>query len=621
MLSLSEKAEQSLRMVREAKELSYDTETSGLDWRRNFPVGWVIGSTPQDVVYIPTRHGGGGNLPDLTGKMHVPETATSPYEPHSYEIELAKAFKYRNDNNVGVTIGHHLKFDCHASANVGIMLGRNLTCTQNNQALIDEYSKGFSLEACALAHGVTAKKGDELYQHMSNMFGCLPNRKSMAHFWEVAGDDPIAVDYAVGDGITTLELYWAQMKEIHKQELEQVQGLENELIWTLFRMERRGIRVDMDYLPKLKAQIDDEVAKAFELLPEGFNVRSGPQTKAYVEQFIDDSPTTEKGNPSFTEKWLKTFPEGRNIVTVRKWSNLANSFVTPLIEKHVFKGRVNANLTQLKGEGGGTPARLACSAPNLQAIPKHDKALAKMFRKTLIADEGMVFYEADYSQCEPRLFAHYSEEPVLVEGYSVAPFKDVHTVVAEMFQADRNTTAKRMNMGMFTGMYPKAFAGHMGVSLTEATIMWNKWFATFPAIRGFQDLAKNVIQQRQYVKTLLGRRGRLESNKFAYKAVSKIIQGGNADIIKWKMLEIDKYFEAEGDVSHLLMTVHDSFLWQAPNTDAGRVQSNKVQKIMLDVQSEPFNLRVPFTVDFDEGKNWCEASFGPEDDVMGQGDL
>ena len=68
-IDLGDNAEKTLRMVREAKEISYDTEGTGLDWRFHKPVGYVVGASSGnrtvsqgDVVYVPVRHGGGGNL-------------------------------------------------------------------------------------------------------------------------------------------------------------------------------------------------------------------------------------------------------------------------------------------------------------------------------------------------------------------------------------------------------------------------------------------------------------------------------------------------------------------------------------------------------------------------------
>lgn len=225
----------------------------------------------------------------------------------------------------------------------------------------------------------------------------------------------------------------------------------------------------------------------------------------------------------------------------------------------------------------------------------------------------MDFWEADYSQCEPRLFAHYSQEPRLLEGYNSKPPEDMHAVVAKMFNVERDPTAKRMNMGILTGMQPKSFAGHMGWDIQKATEMHQEWFKNFPSIANFQTQAKLAFLHRGYVKTILGRRCRLEDRQYAYRATSRIIQGGNADIIKLKILEADEWLEREGDQAELLMTVHDSINWQAPTGPLGEEMSMTLMKIFCDVRSEPINLRVPFVMDVGHGRNWAEATYGVEE--------
>lgn len=611
-MSAAEKAEIAIRLVRECKEIAYDTETSGVDWKRNFPIGYVV-TNDEHSVYVPVRHGGGGNLPDKN--VRVPETATDPIVQHKFEKELAKAFDERRRLG-NMTVGHNMKFDCHASANGGIMLGRRIICTQNRETLLDEYARRYSLEDSAERRKVAAKKSTQMYEHLSNVFGCPNDKKSMEHFWELSGDDPIAVEYAEGDGVTTLQLFRAQQPLIEEEDLQQIDNLESRLIWTLFRMERRGIKVDEGYLQATLEEIKIEVDRALEQLPHGFNPRSPKAVQKWVEEAgRTDWPTTDLGNPSFTEKFLKSFPEGKLIVDLRKWTNLKNSFILPLIEEHVFKGRVHSNLNQLKTDDLGTAARLSSSSPNMQAIPKHDKQLAPKFRRGFVADnEDMDFVEADLSQCEPRLFGHYSKDKRLVEGYSQEPFKDVHTIVAEMLHVDRGTVGKRMNMGIFTGMQIPTFSQHMGLPLEQAGDMWRAWYDLFPGVRDFQDTAIRVMRQRGYIRTLLGRRGRLDNPRFAYKAVSKIIQGGNADIIKWGLVEIDEELERLNDEAYLQMSVHDANVWQSPKGARGQEINEWVVNKMCDVQGPPFNLRVPFTADFGKGRNWKESSFGPDED-------
>lgn len=616
-IDLSENAERALRMVREAKEVVYDTETSGLDWRYNHPIGYVVGAAsgnqsivPGDVVYVPVRHGGGGNLPGAPALT----SPTDGFQLHPFEEALAKAFEDRNSTiGMGRTIGHNMKFDVHMSANAGIRLGRMLACTQNMAAMADEYAKKYGLEVVANRYGVTAKKAEEMYSHLACLLNLPPKRDAMEHFWRTSGTDPVAYDYATGDGVSTMEVYWKLRDKLIEDEMGVVMDLENDLIWTVFRMERRGIAVDIGAAEELRLATEARISKLMEALPVGFNTRSPVQMKALMEQHgHTDWPLTEKGAPSFTEKFLKTNEIGRTIVEIRQASNLIASFVNPLVERHVYKGRVHATLNQLKNDDKGTiSGRFSCSDPNLQQVPKRNKELAKPFRRLFVVDgPEWVFWERDFSQCEPRLFAHYSQDPNLLAGYNAEPFVDAHQTVANLLNVERDPTAKRMNMGIFTGMQPKTFSGHMGWDINKATKAWNAWFEAFPGVRAFQDKAKARLKSRGYVYTLLGRRCRLEEPRFAYVGTSKIIQGSNADIVKYKLLEADRLCEDNGDIVQVNMTVHDSFNGQFQDTPEARKLFEEMVTQMAEVQNEPFNLSVPFVLEGTEGRNWAEATYG-----------
>ena len=167
-----------------------------------------------------------------------------------------------------------------------------------------------------------------------------------------------------------------------------------------------------------------------------------------------------------------------------------------------------------------------------------------------------------------------------------------------------------MNMGILTGMQPRTFAAHMEWPLDKATEAHVAWFRAFPGIRDFQSGAKKAILARGYVRTLCGRRCNLDRPDFAYKATSKIIQGGQADMMKYKLVEIDEYFESLGDVAQLLLSIHDSVIFQAPIGSVGDEIRARVVEILEDVRGPPFNLRVPFVAEGGTGPDWATATYG-----------
>jgi DNA polymerase I len=107
---------------------------------------------------------------------------------------------------------------------------------------------------------------------------------------------------------------------------------------------------------------------------------------------------------------------------------------------------------------------------------------------------------------------------------------------------------------------------------------------------------------------LLGRRCRLRDNSMNYVAVNRILQGGNADIIKWKMVQIDEYLRGEGRPVRMLANVHDAIDYEFPES-ARHVYTNCL-KIMEDFSYGPFALNIPMKVDAGEGANWAVATYG-----------
>ena len=108
---------------------------------------------------------------------------------------------------------------------------------------------------------MTAKKGAVLYEHIANIFGCAADRKSMAHFWDLPGNDPVAVEYAIGDGVSTLELYHKQLAQIEDEELQQIfdavrmvhETLHGEGVVRLVTNMKLGTRTDKE--PSLAAKL------------------------------------------------------------------------------------------------------------------------------------------------------------------------------------------------------------------------------------------------------------------------------------------------------------------------------------------------------------------------------
>lgn len=577
----------------ESKLVVFDTETTGVDWKKDKVIGYVLcwGPSNKDVAYYPVRHEGGGNV-----------------DVDQVESWLSKLFK-RPDLRV---INHSIKFDLHMAANHGIKIMGPVECTQVNAALIDENVGYFNLDACAKRLDIPQKKGNELYKWLASTLGGGPDRKSqMGNLFKVAGNHPLVMEYAMGDGTTTWHLRNRQVVDIEAQNLNLVWGVECRVTKTLFNMERVGIRIDEGELVMLRKKLEKMGHEALKVLPKDLNVRSSSQIRElYKREGITAFKTTDKGNPSFTEKWLSTNELGQKIVLVRKITNIINTFIDPMLEIHIYKGRVHTNFNQLKQDEYGTvTGRLSSSDPNLQQIPKRDKKLAPLFRRVFLPEKGHKWSSNDYSQQEYRIFAEYLGSKALMNGYLANPPIDMHTNIAKMLNVERDPTAKRMNFGLINGMGAPSLAEFLNISLIEAKRYWEMYDRMVPEAKKFLKSAEYWARQRGWVRTKLFRRRRFPDKRFAHKAGNNIVQGTAADMTKLKMVEIDEFFrETLGAGSRLLLQVHDELSWSvAPGEE--HLDEKSIKMMQSFGEKDLITMILPMPVDHNLGRNWSEATF------------
>lgn len=609
-----------LDRLRTAPLVVYDAETDGLDWRVKRIVGHVFtfGSAPRDTYYIPVRHGAdylAGNIIDHPDKCN-----------HPFEVALNEISSTRRDLH---WVGHNFIFDLMFLFGHGVTVVGTVEDTQVNDTLLDEHAASHSLEASCQHAGTTEKKGAELYKYLAQKFGGAPERKQMGNFYKLWGRDPMGFDYAAGDGTATWDLYQAQILACRADtfddgegNLEPIRILESKVTRVVYRMMKRGIKVDVRRLYEVISIVEDKLAEAYKALPKDINVNSPGQVKRFMEdQGMSGWPLTEKGNPSFDEEWLKTNAPGRAVLVVRKYAHLLSGFLLPLRDTHLFNGRVHATFHQMANDEFGTiTGRFSCSGPNLQQVHKRNKEMGKLFRSIFIPDDGLDWIDPDLSQCEPRLLAHYSGSKVLISGYTSSPPVDAHQAVATAASIDRES-GKRLNQTIITGGGKAKLVAMLGESGAE---IYDAYFRAMPEVKKLQRRASDKMVARGYVISLLGRKSRLKDSSKGYLAINRLLQCGNADIIKQAMVRIDEEFEAAGDVTALLNTVHDALGMQGNMSDP--VHYSLIMRAMHhmtdygpDESRYSTFLTVPMAADYGIGKNWAEATYPDEKLTYGEG--
>lgn len=603
-----------------------DVETSGLDWRVNAIVGYVVtfSAHPADSYYVPFRHAGNANVGGREG-LRSPTEWNGKLAPG--EDDLLKAL----DRQDTLMFGHNLAFDLRFMGRAGFKFRPRFEDTMINEPLIDEYARSYSLEACGNKYQVQAKKGRELYAYMADRLNLPNDKKIMGSFWRLPGDDRMAVEYACGDGTTTWQVRDAQMLEIQAQELERVHAVESRLIPVLARMMLRGVKVDEERLGWLIGHVDSEVEKLKNEFPSGFNALSPKDVQAWMENHghtdwprTAPSKTRPQGSPSFTSHWLEGHGAGRKIIKLRKWENLNATFCLPLRDRHLFKGRVHTTFHQLRNDEYGTvTGRLSSSEPNAQQVPKHDEELGRLYRSVFVPDYGM-WGERDYSQIEPRLMAWYTRARVFLDDYRNNPKADSHTAVARQMRPDwekmtkeeqkayRNATAKRANQTVITGGGKNALMHKYKMGQREAEELLSRYFRTVPELKPFQKKAARLFRERGFVRDVLGRRAHLLDPNKDYTAMNRLLQMSNASILKYKMCVVDDYLRSEGVQVEMLLNCHDALSFQFALDGKSRRAYDESRRLMEDFESDDTLIKfdLPMKVDEGNGPNWSIATYG-----------
>jgi DNA polymerase I-like protein with 3'-5' exonuclease and polymerase domains len=395
-------------------------------------------------------------------------------------------------------------------------------------------------------------------------------------------------------------------------------------------MRFKGVRVDVERAYQMKKEFNNAEKELLHKIKGETNIDAQIWAARSIANVFDvlkiEYPRTEKtGAPSFTKNFLQEHehPVVRMIAQAREINKAHTTFIDSIL-KYEHKGRIHAEINQLRNAGGGTvTGRFSYQNPNLQQIPARNKDLGPKIRSLFIPEEGHTWGCFDYSQQEPRLVVHYAALYKLpsvydvVDAYTNDSSADFHQTVADMADIPRSQ-AKTINLGLFYGMGKGKLQAELGVTKEKAAELFNTYHSRVPFVKQLMDKASNRAQDRGQIRTLLGRLCRFhlwEPNSFGmhkamthedalrehgpgikraytYKALNKLIQGSAADMTKKAMLELYK----EGIIPHI--QIHDEL-------DIS-VENEEHAKKIVDVMENAVTLEVPNKVDYEYGDNWGE---------------
>ena len=597
--------------LRKYDEIAVDLETRDPDLKSKgsgsiIGNGEVVGiavAVPGRKFYFPIAHGAGPNM------------------------DKKKTLNWFQDvlASDAVKIFHNAMYDVCWIKSMGLKINGQIVDTMIAASLIDENRFRFDLNSLSwdyLGHG----KNEAALNEEAKSRGLDPK----ADMWQLPA--MYVGSYAEKDAELTLELWQIFKKELLHQDIESIFELETDLFPCLVDMRFLGVRVDVERAHTLKKQLTLQEEKLLHQIKKETGVEVQLMAARSVAKVFDKlgltyERTAKSQSPSFTKNFISNHehPVVRMIAKAREVNKAHTTFIDTIV-KHEHKGRIHADINQIRSDQGGTvTGRFSYSNPNLQQLPARNKDLGPMIRSIFIPEEGHTWGCFDYSQQEPRLVVHYASLHKfpsvndVIDNYENDTSTDFHQVVADMAKIPRSQ-AKVINLGLFYGMGKAKLQAELGVSKDKAAELFDQYHAKVPFVKQLMNSASNRAQERGQIRTLLGRLCRFhlwEPNQFGmhkalpheealqehgpgirraytYKSLNKLIQGSAADMTKKAMLDLYK----AGIVAHI--QIHDELCVS--------VKDKEHAQQIVEVMENAVTLEVPNKVDYESGKTWGEIN-------------
>lgn len=576
------------------EQISFDTETTGIDANNALLVGMSFSIEPHSGWYVP--------LP--------PDNAV---EAKTILARFAGLFADENKT----WVGHNIKYDLLMLKWYDIEIKGKLFDTMLAHYMIEPDGK-------SNMDWLSAKYLNYEPIHIEELIG--KKGKGQGTMRDVELEK--IKEYAVEDADITLQFKAIFEPEMKKLEVEEVfYKADNPLVPVLVDMEFEGVRIDMNFLNDYSKILDKEAReheeKVYEIAGSRFNLGSPKQLGEVLFDGLKLDPSAKKTKTGqyatgedVLSKMAKKHPIADHIMAYREYTKLKSTYVDALpLLTNPKTGRVHTNYAQSIAVTG----RLSSNNPNLQNIPIRTERGREIRKAFIPRDADHILISADYSQIELRIVAAISGDPIMCEAF--LQNKDVHIATAsKVFKVPEAEVTKEMryksksvNFGIIYGQSSFGLAENLAISRSEAKEIIDNYKQEFSGITKYMDAMINFAREHGYVQTVLGRKRWLRdinSSNFTVRgyaernAINSPIQGTAADMIKLAMVKIHRAFKENRFQSKMILQVHDELVF-----DVVKEEAERVKPVILDCMQSAMVLPngIPILAEVGEGENWLEA--------------
>jgi len=410
-----------------------------------------------------------------------------------------------------------------------------------------------------------------------------------------------AVDYSAGDADDTMTIYPILKRRIHEMELDAVYQLDLAVVPMIDRMMQVGFGADREYFQQLGRSLTAEMTRVLDQIEARVGARINPNSSLQVASLLFDKmglpvqQYTATKQPSTADEVIETLrlvsddPVLGMISDYRELSKMRGTYADKLWRWLGSDQRIHPLLRITRVPSG----RLACSEPNLMAIPVRSQRLldgvplGKAVRNGFRAKPGMVLGSWDLDQIEMRVLADRSQDPRLVQVFHAG--EDIHQKTASlvfdlpMEQVAKGTwqrdSAKNCGFGIVYGITDRGLQLQLKLrgidrSAEDCQAMIDAYLVkAYPGVRSLMEDKKAEVRRYGFARTMLGRlrylpgihsdnqRLRSEAERIA---LNHDIQGTAQEIIKLAMVgiwtRVIPAMHAAGYYCEPILQIHDELI-------------------------------------------------------------
>lgn len=555
-----------------------DTETTGLsiygnaERKQDRVIGIAI-DTGSEAYYFPFRHRE-GNLPleclEFFRSYLSNDNRTYGGWNYSYDLHMM-AFD-------GISIAPHFE-----DAMLGIHLLNENEETFKLKPLSDKYNVGSGSLQESILEDKVYNKCQELGLECSRSARAANNVKSMMYVLPPADVEPYACDdVRLTRGM--LDLIRPALKYHHLYDIwQQV----NYYSYIVTLMEHRGMQIDSEVIRRYQTEAEEHTKNVLDRLYKKAGFELNPNSPKKVATFLGVKSTAAEQLQILIDAGGEDAEKAKLIQEARGWKSVDSRYYTPYLNLMDKNNVLHCSLNLI----GTYTGRLSCSNPNLQAVAKATEVFK--VKDVFVAREGMTLIQADYKQAEMRLVTHYTKDKTMRD--LIESDADLHSATAEMLGIPRNA-AKRINFSVIYGIGAKKLSENLRVDFETGRDYLERYHQLYPGFRKLMSYCEDYAKTNGHIKMWTGRIRHFDEKSDPHKAMSNLIQGGVAEIVR---VAISRLFPAIQDLGgNMLLQVHDSVIFEIPDENL-EVALPTIKTIMEDFDFVPH-----VGVDVEYGKSW-----------------